>query len=99
MVNREKLTEATMLALQNKLTENVDETNLAKVKDILSQSGIKNERTLDLMSKDVLKDLNNYYDNDCKDGEGVFYDVCITDAIQKKIQQITGKKPDLKIGK
>ena len=79
-------------------TEDVDTKNIEAIKDILKKSGITTERTLDLMSKDVLNDLKRNYTKGCKDEYGNYYGVAITDAIQKKIQQITGKMPKLKIG-
>ena len=37
--------------------ENVDAKNIEAIQDIIKKSGITNERTVDLMSKDILKDL------------------------------------------
>ena len=49
------------------------------------------------MSKDVLNDLKSNYTKDCSDDASIFYDVTITDAIRKKVQQITGKKISSKL--
>lgn len=76
-------------------TEDIDKMNLDYIKDILQKSGIQNEKTLDLMSKDVLKDLKNNYADDCKTEAGLYYGAVITDAIQNKIAQITGKRPPI----
>ena len=75
--------------------DNTDDTNIANIKDILVKSGIKNERTLDLMSKDVLRTLKSNYADDCS-VDGIYYGVAITDAIQKVIERITGTKPSMK---
>lgn len=88
-----KLDEAKMLEAVNS-----DNTNLENIKEVLRKSGIKTERTLDFMSKDILKDLKNNYDDNCKDDNGIFYGAIITDAFKKKVEQITGKKPEIKIG-
>ena len=80
---------------ESKLCENnVDDTNIENIKDILVKSGISNERTLDLMSKDVLNTLKSNYAKDCS-VDGVYYGVAITDAIQKVIERITGSKPKM----
>lgn len=83
---------------EGKENTNADEENLEKIKIHLQASGIKNPRTLDLMSKDVLKLLKTSYDKNTS-RDGIYYDVTITDAIAKKIEQITGRKPNLTIGK
>lgn len=89
-----KLDEGKMLeAIDNEK----DEINLKEIRTILERSGIKSERTLDLMSKDILKDLKNNYADDCNI-DGIFPGVVIVDAFQKKVEQITGKKPQLKFG-
>lgn len=88
-----KLDEAKMLE-----SVDSDNTNLENIKEILQKSGIKTERTLNLMSRDILKDLKNNYDDNCKDDNGIFYGSIITDAFKKKVEQITGKKPEMKIG-
>lgn len=74
----------------------IDAKNIELIKDTLKASGMKNERTIDLMSKDILKMLKTQYDKDCT-MDGIYLQPAITDAIQKKIEQITGKKPALKI--
>ena len=79
-------------------TEDVDAKNIEAIKDVIKKSGITNERTVDLMSKDILKDLKRNYTEDCKDECGNYYGTVITDAFRKKVQQITGKMPDLKFG-
>lgn len=79
---------------EKKVTENVDDTNIENIKDILVKSGISNERTLDLMSKDVLRTLKSNYADDCS-ADGIYYGVAITDAIQKVIERITGTKPKM----
>ena len=87
--------------IANKKTEsaeNVDAKNIEAIQDIIKKSGITNERTVDLMSKDILKDLKRNYTKGCKDEYGNYYGTVITDAFRKKVQQITGKMPDLKIG-
>ena len=76
----------------------IDNQNLENIKDTLRASGIQSERTLDLMSKDILNDLKRNYTNNCKDENGIYYGVVITDAFKKKVQQITGKTPNTKIG-
>lgn len=89
-----KLDEGKMLeAIDNEK----DEINLKEIRTVLERSGIKSERTLDLMSKDILKDLKNNYADDCNI-DGIFPGVVIVDAFQKKVEQITGKKPQLKFG-
>lgn len=89
-----KLDEAKMVeAVDNEK----DEINLKEIRTILERSGIKSERTLDLMSKDILKDLKNNYADDCNI-DGIFPGIVIVDAFQKKVEQITGKKPQLKFG-
>ncbi len=83
---------------ESKLCENnVDDTNIENIKDVLVKSGISNERTLDLMSKDVLRTLKSNYADDCS-ADGIYYGVAITDAIQKVIERITGNKPKMKFG-
>ena len=87
--------------IANKKTESaedVDAKNIEAIQDIIKKSGITNERTVDLMSKDILKDLKRNYTKGCKDEYGNYYGTVITDAFRKKVQQITGKMPDLKIG-
>ena len=87
--------------IANKKTESVEDAdakNIQAIQDILKKSGITSERTLDLMSKDILKDLKRNYTKGCKDEYGNYYGTVITDAFRKKVQQITGKMPDLKIG-
>ena len=79
-------------------TEDVDAKNIEAIQDIIKKSGITNERTVDLMSKDILNDLKRNYTKGCKDEYGNYYGTVITDAFRKKVQQITGKMPDLKIG-
>lgn len=86
---------------QNKKTESAEDTdtkNIQAIQDVLKKSGITSERTLDLMSKDILNDLKKNYTKGCKDEYGNYYGTVITDAFRKKVQQITGKMPDLKIG-
>ena len=78
--------------------EDVDAKNIEAIQDIIKKSGITNERTVDLMSKDILKDLKRNYTKGCKDEYGNYYGTVITDAFRKKVQQITGKMPNLKIG-
>lgn len=74
------------------------DTNIENIKKALKVSGISNERTLDLMSKDVLKTLEANYDKDCKDSAGNYYNPAITSAIQDVIQRITGGRPKASIG-
>ena len=75
-----------------------DSKNIENVRDILQKSGIKTSTTLDLMSKDILKDLKQNYTKGCSDDNGIFYNATIVDAIQNKIAEITGKKPSIKFG-
>lgn len=85
----------------NRKTESAEDTdtkNIQAIQDVLKKSGITSERTLDLMSKDILNDLKKNYTKGCKDEYGNYYGTVITDAFRKKVQQITGKMPDLKIG-
>ena len=87
--------------VEEKKTESAEDTdakNIKAIQDVLKKSGITSERTLDLMSKDILKDLKRNYTKGCKDEYGNYYGTVITDAFRKKVQQITGKMPDLKIG-
>ena len=87
--------------IANKKTESAEDTdtkNIQAIQDVLKKSGITSERTLDLMSKDILNDLKKNYTKGCKDEYGNYYGTVITDAFRKKVQQITGKMPDLKIG-
>ena len=88
----------TVIELLKESKEDVDAKNIEAIKDILQKSGITSERTLDLMSKDILNDLKRNYTKGCKDEYGNYYGTVITDAFRKKVQQITGKMPDLKIG-
>lgn len=83
--------------LNKKLNEEKDK-NLESIKDSLKRSGIKSERTLDLMSKDVLKTLQNNYDEDCMDESGNYYIPAITSAIQDVIERITKQRPQIKFG-
>ena len=87
--------------LNKKLNEDkmdADEENLKNIKVCLQASGIKNPKTVELMSKDVLKLLKDRYDKSTN-RDGIYYNVVIMDAIQKKIEQITGKKSSLTFGK
>lgn len=98
---KDKITRLNKRLDEAKMVEAVDnekdEINLKEIRTILERSGIKSERTLDLMSKDILKDLKNNYADDCNI-DGIFPGVVIVDAFQKKVEQITGKKPQLKFG-
>lgn len=96
-----KINEAKMIRDLNEATiknEEVDKSNLEDIVKILKDSGIKSEKVLELMSKDILKDLKSNYDKNCSDENGIFPGAVIVDAIQKKIEQITHKKPQLKFG-
>lgn len=92
-----KLNEDEDIAEELNLKEDKDK-NLENIKSALKASGIKSERTLDLMSKDVLKTLQSNYDKDCMDEEGNYYNPAITSAIQDVIERITKKRPQAKIG-
>lgn len=91
-----KLTEC-IHKLPTEINEDKDK-NIENIKSALKASGIKNERTLDLMSKDVLKTLQSNYNKDCKDQEGNYYNPAITSAIQGVIQRITGSRPKASFG-
>ena len=71
-------------------TVDADKINLDNIIAQLKDSGITNESTLDLMSKDVLKDLKNNYAKDCQ-SDGIYYGIVIADAIKKKIDFIHSK--------
>lgn len=92
-----KLNEEKDIAEELDLKEEKDK-NLESIKDSLKRSGIKSERTLDLMSKDVLKTLQNNYDEDCMDESGNYYIPAITSAIQDVIERITKQRPQIKFG-
>lgn len=92
-----KLNEDKDIAEELNLNEDKDK-NIENIKSALKASGIKNERTLDLMSKDVLKTLQSNYDKDCMDQEGNYYNPAITSAIQDVIERITNRRPKAKIG-
>lgn len=77
-------------------TESVESDNIKRIKDCMKQSGIKNPNTLERMSKDVLAILHTY-DEDTRDENGLYYFPAILNAIQDKIEQITGKRPELTI--
>lgn len=77
-------------------TESVESDNIERIKDCMKQSGIKNPNTLERMSKDVLAILHTY-DEDTRDENGLYYFPAILNAIQDKIEQITGKRPELTI--
>lgn len=105
MISHQKEADKVVDRVREKITnkktesaEDVDAKNIEAIQDIIKKSGITNERTLDLMSKDILKDLKRNYTKGCKDEYGNYYGTVITDAFRKKVQQITGKMPDLKIG-
>lgn len=77
-------------------TESVESDNIERIKDCMKQSGIKNPNTLERMSKDVLAILHTY-NEDTRDENGLYYLPAILNAIQDKIEQITGKRPELTI--
>lgn len=77
-------------------TESVESDNIERIKDCMKQSGIKNPNTLERMSKDVLAILHTY-NEDTRDENGLYYFPAILNAIQDKIEQITGKRPELTI--
>ena len=62
----------------------------------MKQSGIKNPNTVERTSKDVLAILHTY-NEDTRDENGLYYFPAILNAIQDKIEQITGKRPKLTI--
>lgn len=92
-----KLNEDKDIAEELNLKEDKDK-NLENIKSALKASGIKSERTLDLMSKDVLKTLQSNYNKDCMDEEGNYYNPAIISAIQDVIERITKKRSQAKIG-
>ena len=105
MISHQKEADKVVDRVREKITnkktesaEDADAKNIEAIQDIIKKSGITNERTVDLMSKDILKDLKRNYTKGCKDEYGNYYGTVITDAFRKKVQQITGKMPDLKIG-
>ena len=105
MISHQKEADKVVDRVREKITnkktesaEDVDAKNIEAIQDIIKKSGITNERTVDLMSKDILKDLKRNYTKGCKDEYGNYYGTVITDAFRKKVQQITGKMPNLKIG-
>lgn len=77
-------------------TESIESDNIERIKDCMKQSGIKNPNTLERMSKDVLAILHTY-NEDTRDENGLYYFPAILNAIQDKIEQITGKRPELTI--
>lgn len=77
-------------------TESIESDNIERIKDCMKQSGIKNPNTLERMSKDVLAILHTY-NEDTRDENGLYYFPAILNAIQDKIEQITGKRPKLTI--
>ena len=77
-------------------TESIESDNIERIKDCMKQSGIKNPNTLERMSKDVLSILHTY-NEDTRDENGLYYFPAILNAIQDKIEQITGKRPELTI--
>ena len=77
-------------------TESIESDNIERIKDCMKQSGIKNPNTLERMSKDVLAILHTY-NEDTRDENGLYYFPAILNAIEDKIEQITGKRPELTI--